>query len=94
MQSLAIRASDPARGSYRARMPRASPRRAAVPRGECARKGRRVVAALSSDPPGAPSQTHPSSRFTFTDDDLAHVLHAAELSHGSDGLVQPHPRSG
>ena len=48
MQSLAIRASDPARGSYRARMPRASPRRAAVPRGERGlRRGRRVVSALA-----------------------------------------------
>ena len=93
MQSLAIRASDPARGSFRVRMPRASPRRAAVPRGDRGlRRGRRVVSALA-DPPGAPSPSQ-SSRFTFTDDDLSHVLHAAELSHGSDGLVQPHPRSG
>ena len=55
-------------------------------------RGRRGAAALS-DPPGAPSRSQ-SARFTFTDDDLAHVLCAAELSHGSDGLVQPHPRSG
>jgi len=53
----------------------------------------RLVAAALSDPPGAPSRSQ-SARFTFTDDDLAHVLRAAELSHGSDGLVQPHPRSG
>ena len=55
-------------------------------------RGRRGAAALS-DPPGAPSRSQ-SARFTFTDDDLVHVLRAAELSHGSDGLVQPHPRSG
>ena len=92
MQSLASRASDPARAAYRARTPRDSPLRAAVPRGKPAMRGRRGAAALS-DPPGAPSRSQ-SARFTFTDDDLVHVLRAAELSHGSDGLVQPHPRSG
>lgn len=92
MQSLASRASDPARAAYRARTPHDSPLRAAVPRGKPALRGRRGAAALS-DPPGAPSRSQ-SARFTFTDDDLAHVLCAAELSHGSDGLVQPHPRSG
>ena len=92
MQSLASRASDPARAAYRARTLRDSPMRAAVPRGKPALRGRLVAAALS-DPPGAPSRSQ-SARFTFTDDDLAHVLRAAELSHGSDGLVQPHPRSG
>ena len=92
MQSLASRASDPARAAYRARTPHDSPLRAAVPRGKPAMRGRRGAAALS-DPPGAPSRSQ-SARFTFTDDDLAHVLCAAELSHGSDGLVQPHPRSG
>lgn len=48
---------------------------------------------------GAPAiadgaSTSSSTSTPFTQDDLAHVLRAVELSSGSDGLTQPHPKSG
>ena len=90
MQSLASRASDP----RARRIERGRPAFSAAGGGAEGKPAMRFGGAPRiSDPPGAPSRSQ-SARFTFTDDDLVHVLRAAELSHGSDGLVQPHPRSG
>ena len=43
---------------------------------------------------GADASTSFASPPPFTRDDLEHVLRAVELSTGSDGLTQPHPKSG
>ena len=42
---------------------------------------------------GRPSSS-PSISTPFTPDDLAHLVRASDLAAGSDGLTQPHPKSG
>ena len=48
-----------------------------------------AVAETSSDALLLPSISTP-----FTPDDLAHLVRASDLAAGSDGLTQPHPKSG
>jgi hypothetical protein len=59
-----------------------------------------VVATAIADIPSASPEASfdddaaASSPFAFTPRDLEHVLRCVELSAGSDGLTQPHPKSG
>ena len=89
----------------RSRVERPIPRARRIERGRpailrCGRRCRGVNRRCGVG--GAPPHSRPARRAVplairavhVHDDDLVHVLRAAELSHGSDGLVQPHPRSG
>ena len=50
-----------------------------------------MAPAIAETPSDAPSS---SSSSPFTPDDLAHLVRASDLAAGSDGLTQPHPKSG